>query len=71
MEVMDNGKIIDVEITQRYSKPCQQHKDEDDLYGSYEVHKQNYAVDEGSFDVRKHCSANDKQTNRIVKTIYW
>ena len=24
---MDNGKIIDVEIMQRYCKPCQQHKE--------------------------------------------
>ena len=49
---MDNGKIIDVEIMQRYCKPCQQHKEKltpDDFDVWYEGHKQNWVANyEGS-----------------------
>ena len=41
---MDNGKLIDVEIMQRYCKPCQQHKGKltpHDFDVWYEGHKQN------------------------------
>ena len=40
---MDNGKLIDVEIMQRYCKPCQQHKEKltpHDFDVWYEGHKQ-------------------------------
>ena len=49
---MDNGKIIDVEIMQRYCKPCQQHKEKltpDDFDVCHEGHKQNCVANyEGS-----------------------
>ena len=49
---MDNGKIIDVEIMQRYCKPCQQHEEKltpDDFDVWYEGHKQNCVANyEGS-----------------------
>ena len=49
---MDNGNIIDVEIMQKYCKPCQQHKEklnQDDFDIWYEGHKQNCVANyEGS-----------------------
>ena len=44
---MDNGKLIDVEIMQRFCKPCQPHKEKltpHDFDVWYEGHKQNSVI---------------------------